>query len=143
MSGPLLLPLALLAMASQDPPCPPLPKFDMEDQRDWESTELTEPGGAGLWIGGMPVAPSELRSVRVFNDEFAGWSVEMVLSDYARARFGWISTCRLHRPLEISLNGKMISRPIVQEPILGGTVIITGSYQEAEARELARTLKPD
>lgn len=143
MSGPLLLPLALLAMAPQDPPCPPLPQLDMEDEQDWKSARLSEPSGAGLWIGGMPVAASELRSVGVVSDEFGGWRVEIVLSDYARARFAWISTCRLQRPVEISLDGKMISRPVIREPILSGTIGISGYDEPEQALVLAKAIKPD
>ncbi len=56
-------------------------------------------------------------------------------------RFGRTSTENVGRPFAIVLDNKVISAPVIREPILGGTGIISGSFTVASANDLALLLR--
>lgn len=79
----------------------------------------------------------------------SGWGVtvslrggsngEGVWNTLAAECFNGTATCPT-RQLAIVLDGEVISAPTVQQPSFTGSVEITGSFSEAEARNLARVL---
>ena len=56
-------------------------------------------------------------------------------------RFGQATTENVGRPFAIILDDKVISAPVIREPILGGTGIISGSFSVQEAQDLALLLR--
>lgn len=54
--------------------------------------------------------------------------------------FEQITTENVGRQLAIFLDGEMISSPVIQEPIAGGTATITGSFTPTEGRDVVRNL---
>ncbi len=56
-------------------------------------------------------------------------------------RFGKVTSENVGRPLAIVLDNKVISAPRINEPIPGGTGIITGNFTVEEANELALLLR--
>ena len=56
-------------------------------------------------------------------------------------RFGNVTRRNVKRPFAIVLDGKVISAPVIQEPILGGSGIISGSFSVQTARDLALLLR--
>ena len=56
-------------------------------------------------------------------------------------RFGDATRRNVGRPFAIVLDGKVISAPVIREPILGGSGIISGSFSVATARDLALLLR--
>ncbi|EDP66302.1 Preprotein translocase subunit SecD [alpha proteobacterium BAL199] len=56
-------------------------------------------------------------------------------------RFGQATTENVGRPFAIVLDDKVISAPVIREPILGGTGIISGSFSVQEAQDLALLLR--
>jgi len=58
----------------------------------------------------------------------------------ARA-FGKTTQENVHRPFAIVLDGKVISAPVIQEPILGGTGQISGQFTVETANNLAIQLR--
>ena len=79
----------------------------------------------------------------------SGWGVTVSLRGGANGEGVWntlaaecfngTATCPT-RQLAIVLDGEVISAPTVQQPSFTGSVEITGSFSEAEARNLARVL---
>ncbi|MDP7381591.1 MAG: protein translocase subunit SecD [Alphaproteobacteria bacterium] len=62
--------------------------------------------------------------------------------DQAGARqFGRTTQANVNRPFAIVLDGRVLSAPVINEPILGGTAQITGSFSVAEAQDLALLLR--
>lgn len=62
--------------------------------------------------------------------------------DTAGARkFGEVSSNNVGRPFAIVLDGKIISAPVIQEPILGGTGQISGRFSVQETNDLALLLR--
>jgi preprotein translocase subunit SecD len=56
-------------------------------------------------------------------------------------RFGKTTAENVGRPFAIVLDSKVISVPVIQQPILGGSGIITGSFTVASANDLALLLR--
>jgi len=56
-------------------------------------------------------------------------------------RFGDATRRNVGRPFAIILDGKVISAPVIREPILGGSGIISGSFTVQSARDLALLLR--
>ncbi|HEX2582353.1 MAG TPA: protein translocase subunit SecD [Dongiaceae bacterium] len=56
-------------------------------------------------------------------------------------RFGEATSKNVGRPFAIVLDGKVISAPRINEPILGGAGIISGSFSIETARDLALLLR--
>src|SRR3546814_323223 len=56
-------------------------------------------------------------------------------------RFGDVTRRNVGQPFAIVLDGKVISAPVIREPILGGSGIISGNFTSESARELALLLR--
>ncbi len=56
-------------------------------------------------------------------------------------RFGDATKRNVGRPFAIILDGRVISAPVIREPILGGSGIITGGFTVQSARDLALLLR--
>ncbi|MEZ4103722.1 MAG: protein translocase subunit SecD [Candidatus Paceibacterota bacterium] len=86
-----------------------------------ESAQLEFAGANSGQVANEPVV-----SIR-FTDEGAD-----LFADITRSNVG--------EQLAIFLDGELISSPRINEPIAGGTAIISGGFDPAEARELAQNL---
>jgi preprotein translocase subunit SecD len=71
-------------------------------------------------------------------------SVLVTLEPAASVRFGVITRAYIGKTLPISLNGKTLTEPVVQEAIMGGAFEISGrlTLQEAERLALQISGKP-
>ncbi len=56
-------------------------------------------------------------------------------------RFGQATQENVGRPFAIVLDNKVISAPVIREPILGGSGVISGSFSVQEAQDLALLLR--
>lgn len=56
-------------------------------------------------------------------------------------KFGDVTSKNVNRPFAIVLDGKVISAPVIREPILGGTGQISGSFSVQGAQDLALLLR--
>ena len=56
-------------------------------------------------------------------------------------RFGEVTAKNVGEPFAIVLDGKVISAPVIREPILGGSGQISGSFSVKEAQDLALLLR--
>ncbi len=56
-------------------------------------------------------------------------------------RFGRVTQQNVGRPFAIVLDNKVISAPVIREPILGGSGQISGNFQVTEANDLAVLLR--
>src|SRR5215813_13693189 len=64
-------------------------------------------------------------------------AVSFRLSARGARLFGQITQENVGRPFAIVLDGGVLSAPVIQTPILGGTGQITGNFTVAEAKQLA------
>lgn len=66
--------------------------------------------------------------------------VQLEFNDEGAKLFEEITTAHTGRALAIFLDGKVVSAPRINEPISGGTAVITGQFTPEEAKELVRNL---
>ena len=69
------------------------------------------------------------------------WVVEFGLDHIGAKRFGEVSTRHVGEPFAIVLDGKVISAPVIREPILGGHGQISGNFTVQDANDLAVLLR--
>ena len=82
-----------------------------------------------------------LVDAHVQPDQFGRPIVEFKLNDDGGRKFGMITGDNIHRQLAIILDGRVFSAPTIQGRIPGGSGIITGSFSDEEARDLALVLR--
>ncbi len=70
----------------------------------------------------------------------AGWHVDFKLTPDATKRFAVATTAAVGKQLALIIHGQVVSAPVVEEPILHGSVAITGGFDEEEAKALAAQL---
>jgi SecD/SecF fusion protein len=56
-------------------------------------------------------------------------------------KFADVTKANVGRPFAIVLDGKVISAPVIREPILGGSGVISGRFTTQEAKDLALLLR--
>jgi protein-export membrane protein SecD len=78
-------------------------------------------------VGGTQGLPTEPAVLLTFNSEGA-------------ELFETLTTENVGRVMGIFLDGQVISAPVINEPIPGGTAVVSGSFTAEEARELARNI---
>lgn len=101
--------------------------------------------------GGLPhiivrrqaeVDGSHLTDARPTVDQRTGeWLVTFAFNDHGGRRFAEITTRHVGKPFAIVLDGKVISAPVIREPITGGRGQISGSFTAASANDLAVLLR--
>jgi SecD/SecF fusion protein len=69
------------------------------------------------------------------------WVVDFSLDGTGTRRFADVSTRHVGEPFAIVLDGKVISAPVIREPITGGRGQISGSFTVSDASDLALLLR--
>jgi preprotein translocase subunit SecD len=88
------------------------------------------------WVA-TGVSGKDLASAQLDTASNGGWIISFTLSEKGTEKFGEL-TQRLapkHEPLGIFFDGKLVSSPAVNEPILQGSGIIQGKFTREEAKE--------
>ena len=85
---------------------------------------------------------SHLRDASAGNDSRTGqWVVHFTFDSVGAKRFADITRANVSKPFAIVLDGKVISSPVIQEPITGGQGQISGHFSVQSANELAVLLR--
>ncbi len=74
-------------------------------------------------------------------DQYGRPAVTFRFDTAGAKRFGRITRQNVGRPFAIVLDGEVITAPVIQEPILGGSGQITGNFTVAETEELSLLLR--
>jgi preprotein translocase subunit SecD len=82
----------------------------------------------------------DLQSARGGFDDRSQPAVMFTMKPRGARIFGDITAKNVGKRFAIALDGKILSAPVIQSPILGGSGQITGSFTSEEANELARLL---
>jgi len=69
------------------------------------------------------------------------WVVSFTLDSTGTRHFADVSTKHIGKPFAIVLDGKVISAPVIREPITGGRGQISGHFSVADANDLALLLR--
>ncbi|WP_114393094.1 protein translocase subunit SecD [Oleisolibacter albus] len=75
------------------------------------------------------------------NPQTGEWVVSFTFDSVGARRFADITKANVNRPFAIVLDGKVISAPVIREPILGGRGQISGNFNAQSATELAVLLR--
>ena len=88
----------------------------------------------------LSLQKSDIKSaeVRLIDGQ---WAVHIVFTDEAAKKFGEITTRAIRKPMQIVIENRIISAPIVMLPIMDGRVVISGNLTEATAQEMAAKFK--
>jgi SecD/SecF fusion protein len=70
-----------------------------------------------------------------------GWTVQLKFDSEGAKKFGEITAAHKGHRFAIVLDGVVISAPVIRDAIYGGDAIITGKFDETEARGLASVLE--
>ena len=85
---------------------------------------------------------SHLQNASTGNDSRTGqWVVNFKFDTTGAKRFSEITSSNVGKPFAIVLDGKVISAPVIREPITGGQGQISGSFTAQSASDLAVLLR--
>ncbi|BBK38327.1 hypothetical protein STAQ_34050 [Allostella sp. ATCC 35155] len=88
------------------------------------------------------VSGEMLTSAQAANNSQTGeWVVNFRFDSAGSRRFGDVTKNNVGRLFAIVLDGKVISAPVIREPILGGSGQISGSFTAQSAQDLALLLR--
>jgi len=76
-----------------------------------------------------------------FNSQNSEPVVNFRFDSVGAKRFGDVTLKNVNKPFAIVLDGKVLSAPVIREPILGGAGQISGRFSVAEANDLALLLR--
>ncbi|MDE2436276.1 MAG: protein translocase subunit SecD, partial [Sphingomonadales bacterium] len=103
----------------------------------------TKDGGAPLAVkrlGG--IKGDQLSNAQPGNDDRNNQSIVTITFDQqGGAKFAKLTTENVKKPFAIILDGKVLSAPVIEEPIIGGTARISGSFTSDSANQLAIALR--
>ena len=139
------------AFASQALTCDSDPQSDAPNCSDLDPDKLAE---QDVWFIGQDGAKYHLGKVLVTGDmikkatavyqtsstSVAGWQISFDLTKEGSGVFADVTTQLVGKQLAIVLDSEVISAPTVESPITNGTGVITGSFTEQRAKDLATVL---
>lgn len=76
-----------------------------------------------------------------FNNQQAEWVVNFRFNALGGRRFAQTTTENVNRPFAIILDNKVVSAPVIREPILGGSGQISGRFTAESSANLALLLR--
>jgi preprotein translocase subunit SecD len=122
------------------------PACSFEALRDQTVVYLDQDGETKYTLGPVEITGDAIASATaVYNPGGTttvaqGWEIQFELTDEGADTFAEVTTRLQGRQLAIVVDGVVISAPTVQSAITGGTGVITGSFTEARAKDLATQL---
>ncbi len=91
---------------------------------------------------GVEVDGANLTDASAATDPRTGqWIVNFALDAIGTRRFAEVSTKHQGEPFAIVLDGRVISAPVIREPIVGGRGQISGNFSVSDANDLAVLLR--
>lgn len=81
------------------------------------------------------------RAAAAMDRRAGGWVVDFALDSIGTRHFADVSTKNVGRPFAIVLDNKIISAPVIREPIIGGQGQISGNFTVEEANDLSVLLR--
>ena len=87
------------------------------------------------------VSGDSLVDAATTRDQTGQWAVSFRFDSTGARKFGEVTTENVGRPFAIVLDGRVISAPVIREPIVGGNGQITGNFTVEEANDLSLLLR--
>jgi preprotein translocase subunit SecD len=114
--------------------------------KDQNVTFQARDGGTKYQLGPVEITGDAIdKATATFNSGSStsvgqGWEIQFTLTGAGSDTFADVTTRLQGRQLAIVVDDQVISAPTVQSPITGGNGVITGSFTEARAKDLATQL---
>jgi protein-export membrane protein SecD len=90
----------------------------------------------------VEVDGADLTSAQAGQDQQnGGWVVNFAFNGQGARRFARVTTQNVGKPFAIVLDNKVISAPVIREPIIGGQGQISGNFDAQSATDLALLLR--
>ena len=133
-----MTPLLALALLAQDAPCPAISAIAPERLSVEDYPAPQQASGPGLWIGGIGFTAADIASVTVDLDSISETDFALVVNftPAGHAKFREAQRCRPSQFLEISIDGRAITRPALMEEITGPSLAIASSFTRETATAL-------
>ncbi len=93
-----------------------------------------------LTVGNAAFPQNEIVDARAIFDETGMPVIYITLSPAGRAKLAAITKANVGKPLPLAIGPKVLMTPIVREPILAGTLQISGVPSFEDAKRLAREI---
>jgi preprotein translocase subunit SecD len=122
------------AMAGRVPPGSQLLQSDERDQRGQQQMYLVR---KRVMVSGDTLIDSQPS----FDSRTSEPIVNFRFNSAGAKRFGDVTSHNVGKPFAIVLDGKVISAPVIREPILGGSGQISGRFTVQDAKDLALLLR--
>jgi preprotein translocase subunit SecD len=105
-------------------------------------------GCALFFVGILSIAPAstqpiklEVASAQLAFDQRTGEPViTFRMTEASRKVFADYTSKNVGRPMAVIVDGKVIMKPVIREPITGGTAQIAGNFTVAEAKTMAERI---
>ena len=92
----------------------------------------------GLWLGGIELCRETVAAAELTPDDIDGSpALALTLRPALRAALVRETSGRVGEVLSIRLDGRILSEPVVREPIAGGAVQLSGLHGDAAAVQRA------
>ncbi|TBX15999.1 SecDF P1 head subdomain-containing protein [Nioella sediminis] len=106
---------------------------------------VPQPGGAviELRVSGQEytIAPEHILGVLSGLDDTVGWpQLELTFDDSAAALFAEITTTHQGQEMELVVCDQVLMAPVIQEPILGGQIVVSGNFTQDEMSRYANQI---
>jgi preprotein translocase subunit SecD len=103
------------------------------------------PGGDKYRLGPVEITGDMIKRATALYGSGAdggtpGWKIDFTLTSSGGTTFGDVTTRLVGKQLAIVVDNVVISAPTIDEPITGGSGVITGSFTKARAQDLATQL---
>lgn len=84
----------------------------------------------------MLIKPNDIASAEAVENDF-GWSVNVTFKESGGDKWAALTRHSIGEPIAIFYDNVVVSCPVVQEEMLGGEAMISGLFDENEAKDLA------
>ncbi|WP_155845723.1 SecDF P1 head subdomain-containing protein [Chryseobacterium gregarium] len=87
------------------------------------------------------ISTKEISTIKKRKNEIDLYVIDIVLTEAGARKFKKLTKKNIARPIAIVLNRKLISAPLVMNPIPDGKVEISGNFTEDEIDEIINVVK--
>jgi preprotein translocase subunit SecD len=87
-----------------------------------------------------PLAIGLVRASSGFDQRTLEPIVNIVMTDASKRAFADLTAKSIGKPMEFRVDGRVVMKPVIREPILGGSGQISGSFNVDQAKALAERL---
>lgn len=87
------------------------------------------------------ISTREISTIKKRKNEIDLYVIDIVLTEAGAGKFKKLTKKNIARPIAVVLNRKLISAPLVMNPIPDGKVEISGNFTEEEIDEIINAIK--